>query len=53
MPLFQDVLQNDAILELNGWEDRFSYDTPIETEDCVKTTDDTSYQQLANDVLFV
>lgn len=47
VPLFQDVLQNDAILELNGWEDKFTYDTPIETDDSVKTVDDTSYQQLA------
>lgn len=47
VPLFQDVLQHDAILELNGWEDKFTYDTPIDTDDCVKTADDTSYQQLA------
>ncbi len=47
VPLFQDVLQHDAILELNGWEDKFTYDTPIETDDCIKTADDTSYQQLA------
>lgn len=47
VPLFQDVLQHDAILELNGWEDKFTYDTPIETDDCIKTVDDTSYQQLA------
>lgn len=47
VPLFQDVLKHEAILELNGWEDKFTYDTPIETDDCIKTVDDTSYQQLA------
>jgi len=47
VPLFQDVLQNDAILEVNGWGGTFTYDMPIETDTRVKTMDDTSYQQYA------
>lgn len=44
VPLFQDVLQNDAILEVNGWDGKFTYDLPVETDNRLKTADDTSYQ---------
>jgi len=47
VPLFQDVLQNDAVLEVNGWGGKFTYDMPVETDTRVKTVDDTSYQQYA------
>ena len=48
VPLFQDVISNDAILEVNGWGGRFTYDLPIESdENMVKTVEDTSYQQYA------
>jgi len=46
VPLFQDVLQNDAILELNGWDSKFTYDLPVETDNRLKTADDTSDQIL-------
>lgn len=44
LPLFQDVIQHDAVLEVNGWDGRFSYDLAIETDTCMKTVDDTSDQ---------
>jgi hypothetical protein len=47
LPLFQDVIKHDAILEVNGWEGKFSYDLPIETDNHMRTTDDTSDQQYA------
>jgi len=46
-PLFQDVLDSDAILEVNGWDGKFSYDYPVETDNRLKTVDDYSYQQYA------
>lgn len=45
--LFQDMLQNDAILEVNGWEGKFTYDLPVETDNRLKTVDDYSDQQYA------
>lgn len=47
VPLFQDVLQNDAVLEVNGWEGTFTYDVPVESDTRLKTVDDTSYQMYA------
>jgi len=47
VPFFQDVLQNDAVLEVNGWGGTFTYDMPVETDTRVKTVDDTSYQEYA------
>lgn len=47
VPLFQDVLDHDAVLEVNGWEGSFSYDYPIETDNRLKTVDDYSHQQYA------
>jgi len=47
VPLFQDVLKNDAIIEVNGWEGKFSYDLPVETDTRVRTVEDMSYQQYA------
>ena len=46
-PLFQDVLDHDAILEVNGWEGKFTYDYPVETDNRLKTVEDYSYQQFA------
>jgi len=46
-PIFEDILQNNAILEVNGWEGSFTYDLPIETDNSVKTIGDTSYQEYA------
>ena len=46
-PLFQDMLKHDAVLEVNGWEGKFTYDLPIETDSSVKTVEDLSYQQYA------
>lgn len=47
VPLFQDVLDHDAILEVNGWDGKFSYDYPVETDNRVKTSDDYSHQKYA------
>ena len=44
VPLFQDMLQNDAVIEVNGWDGKFTYDLPVETDNRLKTADDTSYQ---------
>jgi len=46
LPLFQDVIKHDAILEVNGWEGEFHYQLPIETDHSMKTVDDTSDQEL-------
>ena len=43
-PLFQDVLKHDAILEVNGWDGKFTYDLPMETDSSVKTVRDLSSQ---------
>ena len=45
-PLFQDVIKHDAVLEVNGWEGEFHYQLPIETDNNMKTVDDTSHQEL-------
>lgn len=47
MPLFQDVLDHDALLEVNGWDGKFTYDYPIETDNRIKTVDDLSGQSYA------
>lgn len=47
VPLFQDVLDHDAVLEVNGWDGKFSYDYPVETDNRVKTSDDYSFQKYA------
>jgi len=46
LPLFQDVIKHDAVLEVNGWEGSFHYQLPIETDNSMKTMDDTSNQEL-------
>lgn len=45
VPLFQDVLQNDAVLEVNGWEGKFTYDVPVESDNRLRTMEDTSWQE--------
>lgn len=47
VPLFQDVIKNDAIIEVNGWDGKFTYDLPVETDTRVRTVEDTSYQEYA------
>lgn len=47
VPLFQDVLKHDAIIEVNGWDGKFTYDLPVETDTRIRTVEDTSYQQYA------
>lgn len=43
----QDILENDAMLEVNGWEGTFRYEVPVESDTRLKTMDDTSYQMYA------
>lgn len=45
--LFTDVLKHDALLEVNGWDGKFTYDLPMETNNSVKTIRDYSYQLYA------
>jgi len=46
-PIFEDVLNHNAVLEVNGWEGSFTYDLPIETDNSIKTVGDTSHQEYA------
>lgn len=46
LPLFQDVIKHDAVLEVNGWEGEFHYQLPVETDHRMVTVDDTSDQEL-------
>lgn len=45
VPLFQDVLEHDAVLEVNGWDGKFTYDYPVETDNRLKTVEDYSFQK--------
>lgn len=42
-----ELLANKAVLEVNGWEGKFSYDLPVETIDEMTTVFDMSYQEFA------
>jgi hypothetical protein len=42
--LFQDSIKNDAVLEVNGEAGEFHYQMPVETDNCMKTVEDTSSQ---------
>lgn len=46
-PIYQDLLQNKAVLEVNGWEGSFTYDVPVESVDELMTTIDNSDQEYA------
>ena len=50
LPLFQDAIKNDAVLEVNGWEGEFHYKMPVETDNCMKTVEDTSDQAVDGSV---
>lgn len=47
VPFYQDILQAGATLETNGWEGKFTYDLPIETDNRIKTVADMSHQSYA------
>lgn len=47
VPFYQDALAGGAVLEVNGWEGKFTYDLAIETDNRVKTVGDTSHQLYA------
>lgn len=47
MPFYQDAIKAGAILETNGWDGKFQYDLPIETDNREKTVADTSNQEYA------
>lgn len=42
-----ELLANKAVLEVNGWEGKFSYDLPVETIDEMTTVFDMSSQEFA------
>jgi len=46
-PIFEDVLNHNAVIEVNGWEGKFTYDRPVETDNSVKTVADNSDQEYA------
>lgn len=46
-PIYQELLQNKAVLEVNGWEGSFTYDVPVETVDELMTVVDHSDQEYA------
>lgn len=46
-PIYQELLANKAVLEVNGWEGSFTYDTPIESVDELMTVADNSNQEYA------
>lgn len=46
-PFYQDALESGATLEVNGWDGRFSFDLPIETDNRMKTVEDNSNQPYA------
>lgn len=54
IPLFQDAVKHDAVLKVNGWGGmgEFSYQMPVETDNCMKTVEDTSYQAVDGGVGF-
>lgn len=43
--ILRELLQNKAILEVNGWDGGFTYDIPVEEHKGCYTTRDTSSQQ--------
>lgn len=50
LSLFQDAVKHDAVLEVNGWEGEFHYKMPVETDNCMKTVEDTSDQAIDGSV---
>ena len=46
-PIFEDVLNHDAVMEVNGWEGKFTYDRPVETDNSIRTVFDNSNQEYA------
>lgn len=46
-PIYQDLLKNKAVLEVNGWEGKFTYDVPVESVDELMTVVDNSDQEYA------
>lgn len=48
--LFQDAIRHDAVLEVNGENGEFHYQMPVETDNCMKTVEDTSSQAVEGGV---
>jgi len=46
-PIYRELLQNRAMLEVNGFDGTFTYDIPIEDYEGCYTTRDTSFQHNA------
>lgn len=47
VPFYADMLNSGAVIETNGWDGKFWYDVPVETDNRTKTVGDTSHQQYA------
>ena len=43
-PIYNELLSNKAVLEVNGWEGKFTYDIPVEQVDKMITVADMSHQ---------
>lgn len=42
--IYKDAIKSNAIVEVNGQEGGFKYKMAVETDNCMKTVEDTSYQ---------
>ena len=48
--LLQDSIKSDAVLKVNGEQGEFTYEMPVETDNCMKIVEDTSYQAIEGGV---
>lgn len=42
--IYKDAIKSNAVLEVNGQDGGFKYKMSVETDNCMKTVEDTSYQ---------
>ncbi len=42
--IYRDAIKSNAVLEVNGQDGGFKYKMSVETDNCMKTVEDTSYQ---------
>lgn len=46
-PIYEDLINNLSVLEVNGWEGKFTYDVPVEQNTALMTVADNSDQEYA------